>query len=170
MLEVKRVCCGIDFGEPSRGAIAYAADLARRYGAELTLVHVHAPTPPAATELFVAAPEAADTAAAEAARMIEVDRKMAEALLGRAVSAGVLLGDPAAELARYALEDGADLLVVGTHGRRGVSRLVLGSVAERVAREAPCPVLIAKRAPRTAREEASDAETAPAEMAAPGPV
>lgn len=169
MLEVKRICCGIDFGEPSRNAIAFAADLARRYGAELTLVHVHAPPVPAATELFVAPPDLGEAAAAEAARMIEVDRREAEALVGRSVTAGVLLGDPAAELVRFALEDGADLLVLGTHGRRGVSRLVLGSVAERVAREAPCPVLISKGA-RLAREEARDAETAPAEMAAPRPV
>jgi nucleotide-binding universal stress UspA family protein len=64
----------------------------------------------------------------------------------------VLLGDPAAELARFVAEEGCDLLVVGTHGRTGLSRLLLGSVAERVLRHAPVPVLVVRDPLRLARE------------------
>src|SRR5213079_2794564 len=56
----------------------------------------------------------------------------------------LLDGDPAAEIARYAADAGIDVIVIGTHGRTGVDRLVMGSVAEKVMREAPCSVLVVK--------------------------
>lgn len=64
-------------------------------------------------------------------------------------------GDPAEEIVRYAAEHGIDLVVLGTHGRTGVSRVLLGSVAERVLRTAPCPVLVVPELVRTAASMAS---------------
>ena len=55
-----------------------------------------------------------------------------------------LEGEPAAEIVRYAHDEGVDLIVMGTHGRSGVERLLMGSVAEKVMREAPCSVLVVK--------------------------
>jgi universal stress protein A len=70
----------------------------------------------------------------------------------------MVVGDPAAEIVRWAKGHGPDLLVLGTHGRRGLRRFVLGSVAERVLREAPCPVLVARARKRDdAREVAAEA-------------
>jgi len=83
------------------------------------------------------------------------------------VATQVRVGDPVDELVSVALELRASLVVVGTHGRRGLRRLMLGSVAERVARRAPCPVLIA-RLPDFASMEAV-ARVEPADPGAPPP-
>jgi len=78
----------------------------------------------------------------------------------------IRLGVPARELADLAREVGADLLVVGTHGRRGMRRLFLGSVAERVLRAAPCPVLVARAPAVAGREVAPEPELACADCKA----
>ena len=75
--------------------------------------------------------------------MLAAWRADAERRAGRPVRSRVLWGDAVTEILRHAREEHSDLLVVGTHGRSGVARLVLGSVAERVARQSPCPVLVA---------------------------
>jgi nucleotide-binding universal stress UspA family protein len=69
-------------------------------------------------------------------------RADAEGRARRPVRSRTLSGDPAAEIVRHAREERCDLVVIGTHGRAGIPRLVLGSVAERVARQCPCPVLV----------------------------
>jgi nucleotide-binding universal stress UspA family protein len=83
---------------------------------------------------------------------LEVWREDAEARAAIPVRARVLAGDPALALAKFAEEEGMDLLVVGTHGRTGLSRLVVGSVAERVLRHAALPVLVARDHLRLARQ------------------
>ncbi len=138
------ICCAVDFSEPSRYAMEQAAELARRFGSELTLVHVHEPPRAAATDLLTAPVGMADEAGAEIERAMEGWRGDAERLAGRAVRSSILVGPPAAEIARFARERGCDLVVLATHGRTGLKRLVLGSVAEQVVRLAPCPVLVAR--------------------------
>jgi nucleotide-binding universal stress UspA family protein len=83
----------------------------------------------------------------ELERKLETWRAEAERRVGSKVEARVLPGLPAAEVARLALEGSFDLVVVATHGRRGVKRVLLGSVAERIVRDAPCTVLVV-RSPR----------------------
>ncbi len=68
------------------------------------------------------------------------------------VRAVVRVGDPASEIVEWADEEGCDLVVVGTHGRSGIPRLILGSVAERVVRQAHVPVLVARNHARRERE------------------
>jgi nucleotide-binding universal stress UspA family protein len=86
-----------------------------------------------------------------ATTLVDLERKMArwrheaEELVGRPVRSSVVAGDAASEITRLARERPFDLVVVGTHGRRGLKRLFLGSVAERVVREADCAVLVARR-------------------------
>jgi nucleotide-binding universal stress UspA family protein len=138
-----RICCAVDFGDASRVALDRAADLARRLDAELTLLHVVVPLPAVADATVLVSSQELDAAQAredeaELARWAA----SAERALGRAVRTRVLAGDAAAVLVRHAREEGCDLLVLGTHGRGGLPRLVLGSVAERVVRQAPCPVLV----------------------------
>ena len=112
-----------DFSETSRLAGQTAAELARHFGARLHVVHVvppvTAPTP---------APAALKTAAAELAA-------------GLSPVTAVLSGRVATQIVNYARRHGTGLIVLGTHGRTGVSRALLGSVAEAVMRRAPCRVL-----------------------------
>jgi len=139
----RRICCAVDFSETSRLAMEEAAALARMSGAELTLVHVpEGPGPSAST--VVAPPELFESMAAEAEGKLEAWRREAESSAPPPVRARTLAGPPAAEIVRFAAEVGADLVVIGTHGRRGIRRLVLGSVAERVVREAHCAVLVVR--------------------------
>lgn len=138
----KRICCAIDFADPSRAAMEQGADLAKRFEADLLLVHVRVPPPPAASDVLVSSRGATEAAAEERLGMLEEWRVEAERRSGRPVRARVLSGDPAAEVLRAAREERCELLVVGTHGRTGLSHLVLGSVAERIARQAACPVLV----------------------------
>jgi len=137
-----KVGCAVDFSESSRAAMADAADLAKRYGAELVLIHV-LESPEGALDM--PAPEAARASRHELERKLESWRSEAARLCDREVSARVLEGPVAEEVTRAAREGGLDLLVCGTHGRRGPRRFVVGSVAERLVRLAHCPVLVVRR-------------------------
>lgn len=162
MAERMRICCAVDFSEASRFAMVEAADLARRFDAELGLVHVHELPVSAAADLLVPPRALFELVAVDLERDIAAWRADAERRLGRPVRSKVLTGTPAAEILRHAREECVDLLVVGTHGRTGLKHLVLGSVAERVVRQAPCTVVVVrtKEACATARiaEEPAIAE------------
>jgi nucleotide-binding universal stress UspA family protein len=139
----KRICCPIDFSEASRAAMEVAADLARRTGAELVLLHAY-PIPgytfPDGS--VVASPKMMQDLADQAQRHLEEWRVDAEKLVGAPrVTAEKAVGEPAAEILAVAAARGADLLVLGTHGRTGLEHALLGSIAERVVRRARCPVL-----------------------------
>jgi nucleotide-binding universal stress UspA family protein len=139
----KRICCPIDFSDASRVAMEVAADLARRHGAELVLLHAY-PIPgytfPDGS--VVASPKMMQELAEGAERHLEEWRGEAEALLGAPrVTTEKVIGEPAAEIVAAASEKGYDLLVLGTHGRSGLEHALMGSVAERVVRKARCPVL-----------------------------
>lgn len=132
MAEWKRICCAIDFSDPSRLAMDSACDTARRWGAELTLIHVLQPG------------EGGGAAGSrrEAEAKLAAWRSEAEFLADRRIAAIMLVGQPAPEILRFAREHRAQLIVMGTHGLTGFRRLVLGSVAERVAHQAGCSVLV----------------------------
>jgi universal stress protein A len=127
-----------DYSDVSRTAGRTAAALARHFKARLHVVHVVPPvTDPGP-------PDALPAALAEIGDGVE------------AVTA-LVFGRPAREILAYASRHGIDLIVMGTHGRTGVTRAVLGSVAEAVVRRAGCPVLTV---PSRAREEAPEWEPA----------
>jgi nucleotide-binding universal stress UspA family protein len=149
----RNLCVAVDLSEPSREALDQAADLARALGADLTVAHVVAPPPAVGTDLLVA-PGGAVEGARDEMEALEAWRAVAEARAGRAVRGRLLIGDPARELVRLAREEGCDLVVMGTHGRTGLRRALMGSVAAAVVREAPCAVLVVHDgAARIAREE-----------------
>lgn len=138
----QKILVPVDFSPYASYALRTAADLARRFGGSVTILHVRDPLPYAFPGDLQ--PLSADQ---QAQLRAEIDREMA-ALRVRAGTAGasgvetlVAEGSPAEEIARCAERSGCDLIVIGTHGRRGFQRLVLGSVAERVVRLAPCAVL-----------------------------
>ena len=139
----KRICCPIDFSDASRAAMEVAADLARRFGAELVLLHAY-PIPgytfPDGS--VVASPRMMQDLADQAQKHLEEWRADAEKLAGGPrVTAEKAVGEPAAEILEVARERGADLIVMGTHGRTGLEHALMGSIAERVVRRAHCPVL-----------------------------
>jgi nucleotide-binding universal stress UspA family protein len=143
---IKRILAPTDFSAPSAEALATAIAFARAFGATLDVVHV-------TVEATYALPPPVDMATVP----MDVGKMMAEA--GRALSdeqarvreAGVasestlLVGRPDTEIVTHAQKTGADLIVMGTHGRSGLGHVLLGSVAERVVQHAHCPVLIIPR-------------------------
>jgi universal stress protein A len=144
MAQWTKICCPVDFSEPSRVALEEAADLARRYGAALTVLHVFEPGGAAAGELQAPMPELFAATEKELERKLAGWRLEAERLGAPAVEQAVVSGAAGREIAAFAREGGHDLVVMGTHGRTGLRHLIIGSVAERVIREAHCPVLVVR--------------------------
>lgn len=140
--DFRRICCAVDFSDTSRGAMEVAVDLARRLGAEVTLLHAY-PIPgytfPDGS--VVASPGMLQDLSDQADRHLEAWRRDAEAMGLAHVAIAKAIGDPSQEIARWAKEQKVDLLVLGTHGRSGLEHALMGSIAERVLRKAPCPVL-----------------------------
>lgn len=135
-----RILCATDFSELSARALEHAAALARWSGARLAVVHVVAP---ADFRLI----GAGKLDAGERTRRLEEMRRFVEpATAALAPRLALREGEAAAEIAAESLLWGADLLVVGTHGRRGLEHWEVGSVAEAAIRLSPCPVLTVPRA------------------------
>jgi len=143
MNRIRRILHPTDFSRASSRAYQHAVELAKANRAELVLVHVLAPPMPMLADGYVS-PKVYDDMAAAARAYGE---KHLNALIGKAKQAGarvsglVLEGLPHERIAQAARSKKADVVVVGTHGRTGFSRLFLGSVASRVLAVSPCPVL-----------------------------
>ena len=142
MAEWTRICCAIDFSDACRFAMAEAADLARRFQAQLTLVHVYEPPATAPLEPLEPGGQLLGAVWVDLERAMAAWRAEAARRSGARVRSTVRVGEAANEILHFAREDGMDLIVLGSHGDTGLRHLVLGSVAERVVREAPCPVLV----------------------------
>ena len=144
MIALKQVLVATDFSEPSEAAFMYGRALARQFGATLHVVHVVDQLAArvmglhdAVSQLGVLQMEAEATARTRLDLLLSDEDR---AQLG--ARATVLTSTSAADsIVAYARDSRVDLIVVGTHGRGGVARLFMGSVAERVVRSAPCPVL-----------------------------
>lgn len=143
MIRLQKVLVPTDFSEPSAKALDYGKELARAFGASLHVLHaveepfVHGWT----SEGYLAAlPEIREQALAEATRRLE-EAVPADERSRQATELATRVGDPFREILRYAKGRAVDLIVMGTHGRGGMAHLLLGSVAEKVVRTAPCPVL-----------------------------
>jgi nucleotide-binding universal stress UspA family protein len=142
MIQLSRILLPTDFSERGAEATKYACALAEQFDAELHLVHV-LPNPDIAMFDFGISPELGDRirmAKETAVKELEGVPEPAWAE-GRRVIRKVLEGTAFVEIIRYAREHDVDLIVLGTHGRSGLAHVLLGSVAERVVRKAPCPVL-----------------------------
>jgi nucleotide-binding universal stress UspA family protein len=140
-MHLRHILVPTDFSEGSSEAFATALDMARDSGARLTLFHVHhVPTTVFPDVILPLTPELMQNVQHSAELVLEQ-------LRDRALAAGVdsdirtAFGTTHTEICVLAEELGVDLIVVGTHGRGGLSHALLGSVAEKVVRKAPCPVL-----------------------------
>ncbi len=131
MRPVKKILCAIDFQDHSERVAEYAAAVARAFGAGVLVVHVVSSIP--------------------VTHVIDVDAKgIAEDSMSDFVKqnfgdlqaeARIVLGDPAEQILSQVKEGGADMIVMGTMGRKGLPRLIFGSVAEEVVKSSPVPVL-----------------------------
>lgn len=137
-----RILVPVDFSPHSEKALRYAATIAGRFGAGIELLHIvedpyrtGAWSPDVYTPIV---PEILDNLIADAGRRLDRLKIVAEAG-GTQVQTTVLIGLPAQTIISKSSE--VDLIVMGTHGRTGLSHVMLGSVAERVVRKAACPVL-----------------------------
>ena len=152
-----RILVPTDFSPAADLALAHAKALAQAFGASLHLLHVFDDPYTAAAyapEVFATLPpEYREAAFADAVRQLN-QRIGAQEIREFGGTTDVVVGSPAREIVRVAAERGVDLIVMGTHGRSGLAHLVLGSVAERVVRTAPCAVLTVRNT-STASEPAS---------------
>jgi nucleotide-binding universal stress UspA family protein len=143
MIEISRILCPIDFSDFSRRAVDHAVAIAKWYDSTITLFHVCTAAPVAAyAPGSMMLPSAALTREDRQA-VLEAMNRFAESEVGTDVAMEFDIGEggTAAEILGKADAMAADLLVIGTHGRSGFERLVLGSVTEKVLRKAACPVL-----------------------------
>ena len=148
-----RICCAVDLSPPSRLAMETAAELASRFGAELTLLHVVERVPrPVTSDTLVSPREVLELTGFELERAVAEWRDAAVRTASRPVDYALVPGHPATEIARFAGEGRFDLLVMGTHGQTELEHAILGSVAERVVREAPCTVLVVRPRPSRAAD------------------
>ncbi len=141
MIEFKQIICPVDFSESSARALAYAAALSRWYEAQLTVLHVVPTFETMQVRGDLAEPIRFVTPMPREQVLEEMNRSLNLAALSPGAVPIAASGDPQATIVDQALSTNADLIVMGTHGRRGFKRLLLGSVTEAVLREAPCPVL-----------------------------
>ncbi len=133
----KNILVPVDFSDCSLRALDYAYELARKLDAKIQLLHCVGPLSPEVS--LALTPSMIDTLQAGAVQALD---KLVAARPNVAFETPLIVRmDPRDAILEVAQTKKADLIVIGTHGRRGLSRLVLGSVAEEVLRRAPCPVL-----------------------------
>ena len=145
MLTIRRIMFPTDFSEPAEYAWPYALTFAQEFGAEVHVLHVVAP-PPRLTEAYTVTfdPEGtvqAVMADANTALDGQIEAAKSRGLLFRRE---VRVGVDYREIIDYAVKHDIDLIVMATHGRTGLAHVLLGSVAEKIVRKAPCPVLTIK--------------------------
>jgi nucleotide-binding universal stress UspA family protein len=142
MIAPRNILVATDFGEAAETALAYGRALAHTFAASLHLLHVR--------ENIFLRPIAGDPHAVYEAAVRNVNQRLTDddrrLLHARAVVE--VSDDPAEAIGRYARTADIDLIITGTHGRTGVEHALIGSVAERVLRTAPCPVLTVRRPER----------------------
>jgi nucleotide-binding universal stress UspA family protein len=144
MIALKKILVATDFSEPSEAALAYGRELARTFGASLIVLNV-------VDNILTRAYGADGLVMVDPELQREVEsaaRQQVDALLFdedretlKATGMTVTSNSSAAAIVTYARDEAIDLIVMGTHGRGAVAHMLMGSVAERVVRTAPCPVL-----------------------------
>lgn len=146
MIQLRRILVPTDFSQHSQCALDYACAFAARFGSELHLLHVVNDVVPIVPEAGMVLPdiqsyrrELVTAAEQELARLPAPGQHTTSYVLRK-----VCAGQAFVEIVRYAREHEIDLIVLGSHGRSGLSHVLMGSVAERVVRKADCPVLVVR--------------------------
>jgi universal stress protein A len=138
VFKLKNILVPVDFSECMKKALLYAVPFAKQFDAELTLLHV---VPP-----YIAATEVGGMVDVESMDVANEELQEIRDRLGGSVRCNTLLrkGSAQHEIVDAAKELGSDLIILSTHGRTGLKRIVMGSAAEKVVRHASCPVLIVR--------------------------
>jgi nucleotide-binding universal stress UspA family protein len=143
VIEINRILAPTDFSAHAEAAVRFACELAERLGSKLHLLHVLSeivPTGPDPLLMPVMPPQfykdSEDRANETLAHLLKPSWNQP-----CAVTTAIRWGSPVESIVSYAIDESIDMIVIATHGRTGLSHVFLGSVAERIVREAPCPVL-----------------------------
>ncbi len=143
MLSLKKILFPTDLSDAAAEAQLYACSLAEQYGAELHILSV-------VQDVTLVSPDPTNPWVIPASSLEEVTASVVQSLekipdaawsAGKSIIRTVRTGAPFLEILRYAKDQNIDLIVLGTHGRSGLAHVLMGSVAERVVRKSPCPVL-----------------------------
>jgi universal stress protein A len=148
VFRIKRILVPLDFSDCSTKALEYALPFAKQFGAELKLLHV--------TEVYTPGPELGFVETEDLQAKANLDRICSTVKGSVACSWSMRTGAPAGEIVEAARELGIDLIIISTHGRKGLTRMFLGSTTETVVRHAPCPVLVVRETEREFVSEHSD--------------
>lgn len=136
-MNIKRILCPIDFSEFGKAANEYASVLAKSAGATIHYLHSSLPEVSYGSYAYVDVEQ-------EAAQNLKRLKEVVPTVDGVSAEYCVEFGPPVDQIVKYAKENDVDLIVMGTHGRTGLRRMLMGSVAEGVVRKAECPVLAIK--------------------------
>jgi universal stress protein A len=144
---IKTILVPCDFSEYAEQAFTWAVGVAEAWGARIVLVYVD---PLFASTAYPGDVLPMDRADIEASLLATATQRLTEFATKKgtskvSVEIRALLGDPFSEICDMAEREQVDLIVMGSHGRTGLAHVLLGSVAERVIRHAPCPVLVIRR-------------------------
>ena len=151
-MQVQTIVVPADFSEFAEYAFTWALGMAADWKAKVVIVHAVHPIS------YLAFPESVyvpDLQRMEAEMIADAEKRLGDFIAKKGpspvpVETRVVVGEPVWEICQAAIREHADLIVMGSHGRTGLSHVLLGSVAERVVRHAPCPVLVA-RLPKPAK-------------------
>src|SRR6476620_12397830 len=154
-MQIRSILLPTDFSECGNYALSYAASLARTFHASIICINVIEPIVPTVGYSGMAEPlpiadiaeQLEDSAERELPKLAECDE-----CAGLNVEEMVVHGEAAAEIVRVAKDRNVDLIVIASHGRTGLGRILFGSTAEAVVRHASCPVLVVKPSPEEATE------------------
>ncbi|HEY0407125.1 MAG TPA: universal stress protein [Pyrinomonadaceae bacterium] len=150
-MKIRSILLPTDFSECANHALSYAAGFAREAGASIICVHVIEPVVPTVGYSGVTEPlpmtDISDQLEDSATRELPKIARHEECA-GISVEEVIVHGDAASEIVRVAKERKVDLIVIASHGRTGLGRMLFGSTAEQVVRHAPCPVLVVKPPPQ----------------------
>ncbi len=147
MPEIKRILVPIDFSEASNVALATAIDFAHDYNAELFVLHVYSDLMPVLSMRTLDLDEHSVEEIQKTEAMDNIDAALSRFTFQVPVHKLIRKGVPSQEIVRSANEVMANLIVIGTHGRTGLSHVLIGSCAERVVRSSDCPVLTVRSIP-----------------------
>ena len=150
MIALKTILLPTDGSECSRKAMLYALSFAQQYGAQVLTLHVidqrrERQPEQSYIEMDLGTGPTTQRGLEEAGRRALQEVADAATKVGVAVETRLVTGIPSEDIVRIAKELSVDLIIMGTHGRTGVSHALLGSVAEKVVQQAPCPVLVVRQ-------------------------
>lgn len=141
-MEIKKILFVTDFSEGSSHALPYAVDLAKRYGAKLYFMHVVYDVAKTAGWYVPHVSLEEVYKDIEKSAKAELEKMFIDEMRGfKDIEHVILKGTPYEEISKFAADKKIDMIVLGTHGRKGLDRMIFGSTAEQIVRNAPCPVL-----------------------------